>query len=367
MNRRDEEAQSQPIDDTLRRVVVIFRVLGLLWMAMLVVATVVDDPGANPAVAVGALLLATAWTVATVVAARNPDDPMRSPWFVFGDGVVALLVASASFYAGAKDLFHGGYPMSWILVAAYAGGVKYAVGASLVLFGHQVVMYAVDGSRNLVPTLGNIVFVVFAIVLGWAVEALRAADEATTEAQTAVARAEADKARHQERASLATKLHDSVLQTLHVIRRDADDAAEVRYLARRQERELRRTIGELTSPYERSFAAALLVARDEIEDLQRIEIEAVVRDDAPLTSELEALVAAAREAMNNAAKHAGVDRIDLYAEVDDGTAIVHVRDRGSGYEGEISTRLRRLEDVGGTVAVRSEIGSGTDVSLEVPA
>jgi len=360
-----------PVDSMLRRVVIIFRLLGLAWMAMLVVATLFTDDGVNEGIAIGALVLASAWTLVTIVAARNPSDLMRSPWFVFADGVVAIIIASASFWAGAGDLFHGGYPMSWVVVAAYAGGLPYAVAAALVLFGQQVVMYTVEGERDLVPTLGNIVFIVFAIVVGWAVDSLRESQRARIEAEDRVAAAMAEQARYEERANLANQLHDSYLQTLHVIRRDADDANEVRYLARRQERELRRVIDTMRSPYEHSFAAALLAARDAVEDLFRIQIHVVNRDDAELTESLQAAIDAAHEAMTNAAKHAGVVEIDVYAEISDGLTSVFVRDRGKGFsagssEGGLAHSIRdRVEAVGGTVKVASEPGAGTEVSISV--
>jgi signal transduction histidine kinase len=366
-----ERHEPLPVDVTLRGVVIVFRLLGLAWMAMLVIATLSTDPEADEAIALGALALATVWTLATIIAARNPSDPIRTPWFVFADGVVAILVASSSFWAGAEHLFHGGYPISWIVVAAYAGGLRYAMWSALVLFAQQVVMYAVEAERGLIPTLGNIVFVVFAIVVGWAVDALRVTQRARLEAERQVAAARAEQARHEERASLANRLHDSYLQTLHVIRRDADDADEVRYLARRQERELRRVIDTMRSPFEHSFAARLLEVRDEVEDLFRIQIHVVNRDDAEMTEELQAAIDAAHEAMTNAAKHAGVDEIDVYAEISDGSASIFVRDRGSGFSGDIpesgldhSVRSR-IEAVGGTVVVTSEPGSGTEVAIKV--
>ena len=131
---------------------------------------------------------------------------------------------------------------------------------------------------------------------------------------------------------LANRLHDSVLQTLQIIRNTADDADEVRYLARRQERELRRLIEDYRSPYERSFRSALLRARDDVEDLFRVEIEGVVRGDAEVDDRLDAIIDASREAMVNAAKHSGATRFDLYAEVGDRNAVVYIRDRGEGWE-----------------------------------
>jgi signal transduction histidine kinase len=174
---------------------------------------------------------------------------------------------------------------------------------------------------------------------------------------------------------LANRLHDSVLQTLSVLRRDADDANQVRYLARRQERLLRRTISEYRSEYEHSARAAIHGMCDEIEDVHRIEIDTVVRGDAEVNPPFEAVLAAAREALTNAAKHAGVDVIDLYAELETGRIEVFVRDRGHGFDAAVAgsgrgmdhSMVKRITDVGGEAQITSEVGAGTSVELRWPA
>src|SRR6185369_3734257 len=81
-----------------------------------------------------------------------------------------------------------------------------------------------------------------------------------------------------------------------------------------------------------------------------------------------------REAMVNAAKHAGVQEVSVYAEVEDGTASVFVRDRGSGFDpasvgadrrGLADSIRGRMERHGGTATVRSTVGEGTEVELTV--
>jgi signal transduction histidine kinase len=373
LDRRPAPLGESAIDETFRIVVVVFRVLGLAWMAMLVVATLVTVPEANAVVAVAALLLAAGWTVFTAYVAFRRPGQLGTWWFVAADLGVALLVATASLVAGADTAFHGGYPMSSIAIGAYAGGLRIAVIEALVLTAQQVIVHLVAG-ENVVATLGNVVFIIFAIILGWSVEALRASERERRASQEALDRALTEQARHEERAALANRLHDSFLQTLHAIRSDADDAAQVRYLARRQERELRTTIDEFLSPYEHSFKAAMFAARDQVEDLYRFEIHAVVRDDAELDDRLGALVEAAREAMANAARHSGAEEADVYAEIEDGWAIVYVRDRGRGIDessavghGITNSIEGRMASVGGTAELRSEPGVGTEVVVKVSA
>ncbi len=179
--------------------------------------------------------------------------------------------------------------------------------------------------------------------------------------------------REQERAELAAHLHDSVLQTLALIQKRAEDPREVASLARHQERDLRRWLferpGEVGGD---SVRAALQRAVGEVEELQRVPIEAVIVGDQPLDARLDALVPAAREALTNAAKFAGTDRIDLYAEIDERRVEVFVRDRGCGFDldqmpddrrGVRDSIVGRVERHGGRVAIRTAPGEGTEVQL----
>jgi signal transduction histidine kinase len=195
-----------------------------------------------------------------------------------------------------------------------------------------------------------------------------------------------ERVRSQERADVAAHLHDSVLQTLALVQRNADDPAAVATLARRQERDLRSWLyGEDAPPSsarrseqggaptrEETLAALLRSAANEVEDAHRVRVEVVVVGDADGSSEVAALAQAAREAMVNAAKHASVDRIDVYAEVAGKTATVYVRDRGRGFEpagvaddrmGIRTSIVGRMERHGGSAAVRSARGDGTEVTL----
>lgn len=191
-------------------------------------------------------------------------------------------------------------------------------------------------------------------------------------------RAELDRAREERiradaRADMAAHLHDSVLQTLALIQRQSNDQRAVTRLARRQERELREWLyGQ--PPDATTLAAAIKDAGLGVEDEHDIDIELVTVGDAPMEENLDALVRAAREAMVNAAKHAGVDRIDVYAEVADDTVEVFIRDRGKGFvmeeidsdrQGVRRSIMERMERHGGRATIRSAPGQGTDVRLEM--
>ena len=186
----------------------------------------------------------------------------------------------------------------------------------------------------------------------------------------------AERIRSQERAEVAAHLHDSVLQTLTLMQKRADDPREVAALARRQERELRGWLaGDGRRPAEESFAAALRSAAEEVEDDHRVAIEVVVVGDCELDERAEAVLGAAREALLNAARHAAEPGpIRVYAEIGDSSIDAFVRDRGPGFEletvpadrrGVRESIVGRMERAGGRAEVRSVAGVGTEVALTI--
>ncbi|MGC4803695.1 PspC domain-containing protein [Micromonospora sp. DT233] len=181
--------------------------------------------------------------------------------------------------------------------------------------------------------------------------------------------------REQERAELAAMVHDQVLHTLALIQRNAADTTTVQRLARGQERSLRTWLYKPTaSPAER-FAAALEQAAAEVEDTFAVTVEPVVVGDRQTDERVGALVAAAREALVNAARHAGVRSVSLYAEVEPEQISVFVRDRGSGFDlatveehrhGVRGSIVGRMKRHGGRAEIRSVPGEGTEVRLILP-
>ena len=184
-----------------------------------------------------------------------------------------------------------------------------------------------------------------------------------------------ERVRSQERADVAAHLHDSVLQTLALLQKNPGDAAQVATLARQQERELRSWLYGTDSTVGDRFAAALRTVAVEVETSHHVPIEAVVVGDVPMDPDVAALVRAAREAMVNAAKHSGADRVDVYAETDGRSVEVFVRDRGAGFDpagiaedrmGVKGSIVGRVERHGGTARIRSAPGEGTEVALTMP-
>jgi signal transduction histidine kinase len=362
-----------PIDPTLDRITILFRVLGWAWMLMLIVIGLSDDDISQTALAIVNISIATTWTGATLWAYRE-GSLMKTAWFVVVDAMTAFFVGGTAVgRPGGFELFHGGYPLSSVVVAANAGGLRWALPVSVVLAVEQLWLrfrLGLDGVSLVIIVVSPFV----AIVTGWGFDALREHSARRLEAEAALAESEAEKARLEERADLAVRLHDSVLQTLHAIQLEAADPAQVTYLARRQERELKRTIAQFLSAYGRSFRVALMTARDEVEDMHnRITIDTVVKDDLPIDDQLTTVVNAAREAMLNAARHSGASVIDMYSECREGSVLVSVRDRGSGFEfseatdgsGIARSIIDRIDSIGGQVDIVTAPGAGTEVTIEI--
>ncbi|WP_300017288.1 ATP-binding protein [Pseudonocardia sp.] len=183
-----------------------------------------------------------------------------------------------------------------------------------------------------------------------------------------------------ERAEIAAHLHDSVLQTLALIQRQSDQPREVQRLARSQERELRTWLygagGYGRPTVEEGLADALAATAAEVEDTYAVTVKpVVVGGDRTLDDGLRALVLAGREAMVNAAKHAGVEEVSVFCEVEDDEVNLFVRDRGRGFDpadvpadrhGLADSVHARMARHGGTVRLRSTPGEGTEVHLAVP-
>lgn len=187
--------------------------------------------------------------------------------------------------------------------------------------------------------------------------------------------------RAQERAEVAAHVHDSVLHTLTLIQRNADEAGEVRRLARAQERELRAWLynpegtGKEEEEGPGTLAESVKRAAAEVEDHHGVPIEVVVVGDCPLDDGLAAQLQAAREAMVNAAKYGGEGGpVQVYAEVEGRKVFLSVRDRGPGFDldavpddrmGVRESIIGRMRRHGGTARLRAVPDGGTEVELEM--
>ena len=180
--------------------------------------------------------------------------------------------------------------------------------------------------------------------------------------------------RADERAEMAAHLHDSVLQTLALVQR-SDDPARMAALARRQERELRGWLyGGGSQAHPGTVRAAVERLAGAIEDRHGVVMDVVAVGDAPLDADTESLVAAAGEAMTNAARWSGCRTVSVFVESSPQGVDVFVRDRGAGFDpGAVDGDSRgirdsirgRLDRVGGSCEINSSVGRGTEVRLHL--
>jgi signal transduction histidine kinase len=256
------------------------------------------------------------------------------------------------------------------LLRVVAGALFVAAGIAVFLLGNLDMGQVQFGLLAVLATLVGVAV----ITVPWWVRLVRDLGEERSE-----------RIREAERAEIAAHLHDSVLQTLALIQRQSDSPREVARLARGQERELRTWLygpggyrrPGASDPADAGLTDALAAAAAEVEDTYALSVRpVVVGGDRTLDDDLRALVLAAREAMVNAAKHAGVDEVSVYAEVEPDEVNVFVRDRGAGFEpdavpddrhGLVGSVHGRMTRHGGTVRLRTGPGEGTEVHLRMPA
>jgi signal transduction histidine kinase len=249
--------------------------------------------------------------------------------------------------------------------------VRMAVAGVLLVTGLATITSAHESFALLRP-LGGVLLVIAAIVVVLGPWWLGIARGLVVERQARI--------RAEERADMAARLHDSVLQTLALIQRRASDPQQVIKLARAQERELRAWLFDGQAPGSvggegMTLAAGIRLIQQEVEDQHGITVEAVTVGDCELDDDLAALLAAAREATVNAGKWSGADVVSLFAEVEPTEVSLFVRDRGRGFDpaavpsdrrGLAESIHGRMARRGGSATVRSVPGEGTEVSLTMP-
>ncbi|MDE0121545.1 MAG: PspC domain-containing protein [bacterium] len=180
--------------------------------------------------------------------------------------------------------------------------------------------------------------------------------------------------REEERADMAAHLHDSVLQTLALIQR-TDDPRRVSTLARVQERELRRWLYDASvADGQDLLSRALQKEADRIENTYDVPVVLVTVGDRAVDDHVRAMVAAAGEALTNAARHSGADRISVYSEVAEDSSDVWVSDLGRGFDtarvasdrrGIAESIVSRMQSHGGKATIASVPGEGTEVHLQL--
>jgi signal transduction histidine kinase/phage shock protein PspC (stress-responsive transcriptional regulator) len=251
-------------------------------------------------------------------------------------------------------------------VGTRAAALRLSLGTVLVILG--VLLLVVQQTDVLL--LGRTLLAAVAVLVGagvvlapWGVRLWRDLDAER-----------AARARESERADIAAHLHDSVLQTLALIQRRSHDPADVTRLARAQERDLRGWLYGSAADDPTTMAARVTALTAEAEDVHGAVIEVITVGDGPVDERTASLLAALREAVFNAARHAE-GQIRVYVESGPDGMEAFVRDRGPGFDlatvpedrlGVRESIIGRMERHGGSARVLTAPGEGTEVKLLLP-
>ena len=367
--------EAQGIEATLDRVAAGSRIIAAAWMGILGAFAAVSTSTERPIYVWATIGLALIWAATTAtVYGRDRSLALAKRMLTF-DVSVAVLSVLAALASGADSTFYGAFALIVVAIAALRDRVSAAVTALALL----VVVLATLQNLDLEGITSQLTlifaYVGLAVLVSWIVQVLRESEARLVEAnrQTVLARAEA--AREVERLDISRHLHDSVLQTLALIQRESEDAGQVRFQARRQERELRDWLFESGSVDDFGFERQLLDAAAMAEERFGVPVDVVSVGSVSPSNAVNRLIAAASEAIANAAQHSGASTVSVYGEVDDLEVFVFVRDRGSGFDpdaipsdrhGVTDSIIGRMRDVGGAATVKTGPGKGTEWDLRMP-
>ena len=312
--------------------------------------------------------------------------------------VAGLVMPSGT--VGERPFFAAGYPVAAAVTWGAARGVGGGVAAGLVLGASLVAGQLANGIdlASSEPAVlldlagGTLNFVLAGGAVGLVARLLERSAGQLRQATEETIRARERAARLAERESLARQIHDSVLQALALVHKRGrelaaggpvppDQVAGLAEMAAGQERALRSLILRDPAADETpAGAASLRAALEELAGAER-SLPVTVGATGALwlpAGQVEELAAAVRQALDNAVEHAGASRVALFAEEDGDAVVLTVRDDGRGFayderrllaEGKIGLAKSikgRVEQLGGTMAVTSRPGAGTEVELRVP-
>ncbi len=371
----------------LARGVLLIRWPVLAWMLALAAFGIVE--GRDPAAAVAAVTVATAWVVWLTL--------RRGPWttgVLAADlGIAGVLVVAGARFPWLATIYPVTAPLTWGAVRGVRGGLV-AGGAlgvvSLVAGLPTGVAVAWDPA-----TLRDPVYLLLAGGgMGFVAELLDRSEARLRVAQAAEVAATERAARLTERESIGRQIHDSVLQALALVHKRGRELADrgtvhgaevgrLAELAAAQERTLRQLI--LRPPEAGRVPAGVASLRDRLERAVTMcdgRVAAMVSAVGPVdlpAAHVEEVGAAVDQALANVLRHAGARHVWLYAEADGADVVVSVRDDGVGFTfdeaalradgkyGLLRSIRGRIADLGGTVTVETAPGRGTELELRVPA
>jgi signal transduction histidine kinase len=380
------------------RGILVFRWVALSWMTFIALT----GPGdfRRPWLAWGSIAAAAAWTAWLTVGGYRRHrgalllDLALCTWLIAAS---ALVVPEGDLVSG-RQFFATGYPLSAALLWGMARGPAAGFAAGAVLSTALVVARPLNGialahleAPDLLGLAGSIInYLVAGAAVGLVSRLLWRSEIAVKRATDELVSEREHSARLKEREKIARQIHDSVLQALALIHKrgrdlaaegpvPAPEVAKLADIAGHQERDLRSLI--LREPEAAPRGRASL--RETLEAAARATqgLEVSVSTVGPIWLAIEPaqeLSAAVRQGLENVAEHARATLSSVFAEEENGWVIVTIRDDGVGFvydeeklrsqgkAGMLKSMKGRVEDLGGTMTVNSNPGSGTEIELRVP-
>ena len=184
----------------------------------------------------------------------------------------------------------------------------------------------------------------------------------------------------EERQRIACELHDGVAQELAYLARnlesldggaDKDGLDRLRRAVERARLESRRVISAAAAPSGQAFEVALAEAATEVAERYHVKLDLDLTSDIRLPAQRrDAFVRIACEAVTNAARHSGADRVDLRLERDSTGVRLWVSDKGHGFDAAdpgggfgLTSMRARAHSVGAELVISSVPGHGSRVEV----
>src|SRR6266545_3120388 len=348
--------RTRPLAEAERaRAVLSLGILALRWvtLALMTLMAVITGDLQRPLLAGVAIAVTTAWTVWLTVSRPRGTAPVLATDLIVAVGLILVsgVVVAQGQVVGAHPFFASAYPVAAAVFWGATAGFRAGLASGAVLGVSLVAAHFVSGIDVLNETTpqllsvasGALNFVLAGGAVGLVAQLLDRSAAELRRAGEETMRARERAARLSERESLARQIHDSVLQSLAMVHKrgrelagagavPAEEVARLAEMAASQERALRalilRGLGEAPSG-----TASLRAALEELAQAG-LPVPLAVSATGPIwlpVHHVEELTAAVRQALDNVVAHAAASRVVLFAEEDDGTVVIAVRDNGAGF------------------------------------
>lgn len=375
----------------------LFRWVSIVWM--IVLAASGDPAVSQPAVVWGVIGVTVVWNAWFTF---SPDrERLPALWADLALSLALIVipaVVTERAQIGASPSFSTFYKWSAPMAWGASRGLWAGIGAGAVSALAYVLTRPLNGVALTDLTAGQgqdmTTTVIILVAVGATLGAVaRMQERSSRQLRVALDQALFEReraARLQEREKLARQIHDSVLQALALVHKRGrelammeriphSEIARLAELAGSQEEALRSVF--LRQPGMEPKGSASL--RAGLEGLARVvpDVPITVSTVGPVwmsAPAVDEVLAAARQALENVARHAEASKASVFAEEEDGTVVVAIRDDGRGFSydedafrasgklGILGSIKGRIEDLGGTVSVDTGPGRGTRIEFRIP-